>query len=149
VFSVLRRAQVVPPPRQHLSLRIERATPERLNRRARHTGQPRSTVAERYVLEGIRMDEQPDIRFVDGSLGRRSAVIGTGLDVWEIIETVRSNDDSVAEAAAYLEIKPDLIAVAVGYYGSNREEIDGFIERVREIADDEEARWLRARDALA
>ena len=136
-------------PREHLSLRIERATLEHLNRRARHAGQPKSTLAERYVFEGLRMDEHPGIHFVDGALGRRPAVLGTGLDVWEIIETVRANDDSIAEAAAYLEIDADPIEVAVGYYGSNREEIDAFIERVHEIAEHEEGKWRRAREALA
>jgi len=76
-------------------------------------------------------------------------VVGTGLDVWEVVETVRENDDSVAQAAAYLEIEVRLVQVAVRYYGSNREEIDAWIERVRDIAEDEEAKWRRAREALA
>jgi hypothetical protein len=37
----------------------------------------------------------------------------------------------------------------VGYYGSNREEIDAFVERVHDIAEHEEAKWRRAREALA
>ena len=68
-----------------------------MSRRARHAGQPKSTLAERYVYEGLRMDDHPGIRFVDGTLGRRPAVLGTGLDVWEIVETIRANDDSIVE----------------------------------------------------
>lgn len=79
------------------------------------------------------MDEHPGIRFVDGPLGRRPAVLETGLDVWEIIETLRANDDAISEAAAYLEIDSALVRVAVGYYGFNRTEIDAFIERVHEL----------------
>jgi uncharacterized protein (DUF433 family) len=135
--------------RGHLSLRIARATLERLERRARHAAQPRSALAERYVFEGLQMDEHPGIRFVDGALGRRPAVAGTGLDVWEIVETVRVNGDSIEEAAAYLEVDPSVVRVAVGYYGSNREEIDAFVERVHDIAEHEEAKWRRAREALA
>lgn len=95
------------------------------------------------------MDEHSGIHFVDGPLGRRPAVLGTGLDVWELIETVHDNDGSVEGAAAYLEIDPRFVRVAVGYDGSNREEIDGWIERVRDIADEEEGKWRRAREALA
>lgn len=120
-----------------------------LERRARAEGKPKSMLAERYLREGVQMDEHPGIGFVDGALGRRAAVVGTGLDVWEVVETVRENDDSVAQAAAYLEIEVRLVQVAVRYYGSNREEIDAWIERVRDIAEDEEAKWRRAREALA
>lgn len=124
-------------------------TLERLERRAGHAAQPRSTLAERYVFEGLQMDDHPAIRFVDGALGRRAAVVGTGLDVWEIVATVRANDNSIAEAAAYLEIAEDLVRAAVGYYGSNVDEVDALIERVHDIAEHEEAKWLRAREALA
>jgi len=37
----------------------------------------------------------PLIQFVDGPSGRRASLIGSGLDVWEVIATVRDNDGSV------------------------------------------------------
>lgn len=135
--------------RSHLTLRVEQTTLDHLNLRARHTGQPRSTLAERYIYEGLQMDEHPGIHFVDGALGRRAAVLGTQLEVWEIIETLRASDDSIAEAAAYHEIDEKFIRAAVAYYGSNRAEVDAFIQRVRDIAEHEEAKWRRAREALA
>jgi uncharacterized protein (DUF433 family) len=130
-------------------MRPELTTLELLERRARARGEPKTQLAERYLREGVRMDEHPGIRFVDGALGRRPAVLGTGLDVWEVIETVHDNGGSIDQAAAYLELDPRLVRVAVGYYGSNREEIDAWIERVRDIADEEEGRWRRAHEALA
>jgi len=135
--------------RDHLSLRVGKATLEQLDRRARRDAQPKSKLAERYLREGLQMDDHPGINFVDGALGRRPAVTGTGLDVWEIVETVRHNDDSIARAAAYLEIDALLVEVAIRYYGSNREEVDAWIERVGQIAEEEETKWLRAREALA
>lgn len=36
-------------------------------------------------------------------------MIGSGLDVWEVIATVRDNDGSVEGAAAYLEISVGLV----------------------------------------
>ncbi len=95
------------------------------------------------------MDEHPGIHFVDGPLGRRAAVLGTGLDVWEVVETVKANGGSIADAAAYLEIDPRLVEAAVRYYGSNKRDIDSWIRRVQAIANEEEARWQRAREALA
>lgn len=130
-------------------MRPERATLDLLERRARALAEPKSQVAERYLREGIRMDEHPGIHFVDGALGRRPALLGTGLDVWEVIETVRANDSSADQAAAYLEIEPRLVQVALGYYGSNRDEIDAWIARVDEIAEEEEGKWRRARNTLS
>jgi hypothetical protein len=55
-------------------------------------------------------------------------LIGSGLDVWEVIATVRDNEGSVPEAAAYLEIPVGLVEAAVAYYGEYRDEIDEEIQ---------------------
>lgn len=55
-------------------------------------------------------------------------MIGSGLDVWEVIATVRDNELSVSETAAYLEIPVGLVEAAVAYYGAYRDEIDEEIE---------------------
>ncbi len=123
-------------------------TLERLRQRARLSGEPRTRLAERYLNEGLLMDEFPGIRFVDDPMGRRPALIGSGLDVWEVIEVVKDNNGSTAEAAAYLEIEPRLVEVAVRYYGSNREEIDDWIARVHEFSEREEAKWRAAQEAI-
>jgi uncharacterized protein (DUF433 family) len=122
-------------------------TLERLRRRARLAGEPRTALAERYLDEGLAMDEFPGIHFVGGPMGRRAAVMGTGLDVWEIVKAVKDGG-SIEEAAAYLEIEPRLIDLGIRYYGSNREEIDDWLARVRELSEHEEARWRAAQDAL-
>lgn len=95
------------------------------------------------------MDEHPGIYFVDGAMGRRAAVMGTGLDVWEIIAVARDNRGSVEETAAYLEIDPRLVARATRYYRSNRDEIDDWIARNRELNAAEEAKWRAAQDELS
>lgn len=82
-------------------------------------------------------------------MGRRPAVIGTGLDVWEVVKVAKHNAGSVAETAAYLEIDPRLVEMAMGYYGANREEIDDWIARTVEFNELEEARWRAARGAVS
>ncbi len=64
------------------------------------------------------------MRFADGPSGRRAALVGSGLDVWEVIATVRENNNDVDEAAAYLEIAPGLVQASIAYYGDYRDEID-------------------------
>lgn len=128
-------------------MRPSLATLKRLRQRARLTGRARTALAERYLEEGLVMDEIPGIYFVDGALGRRAALIGTGLDVWEVVMAVKDNG-SPAEAAAYLEIEPRLVELAVRYYGGNREEIDDWIARVHELSELEESRWRAAQEAI-
>jgi hypothetical protein len=135
--------------RGQLSIRPSSRILERLRERARLLGQRHTVLAERYLAEGVLMDEHPGVHFVDGGMGRRPAVMGTGLDVWEIVAVVKDNDGSVADAAGYLEVEPRLVEVAVRYYGSNREEIDDWLGRVRELNEAEEARWRAGRAAVS
>ena len=103
---------------------------------------PLRTLAQRYIDEGLRSDEHPSIRFVDGPSGRRPTLVGTGLDVWEAIAVVRDNGGDVAEAAAYLELPEALLRDAVAYYAVYTVEIDRWIELNQLEAD--EARRTRA-----
>jgi len=108
----------------HFTLRFPAATSARLRERARRTGTPPRTLAQRYVEEGLRRDDHPLLRFVDGPSGRRAGLVGTGLDVWEVIATVRDNGSDLQEAANYLSLPLGLVQAAVAYYGDYRDEID-------------------------
>ena len=63
---------------QPLSLRLSAGAIERLRARAGSERLPPRTLAQRYVEEGLRMDEHPLVRFVDGPAGRRARLVGTG-----------------------------------------------------------------------
>jgi uncharacterized protein (DUF433 family) len=112
---------------EHFTLRLQAGTTERLQRRAKTTGAAPRSLASRYVEEGIRHDDNPLIYFVDGETGRRAALLGTQLDVWEVIATVRDNDNDVQAAAEYLNLPVGLVEAAVSYYGEFRDEIDAEI----------------------
>src|SRR4051795_3228281 len=131
-----------------LSLRIPQDTLERLAERARRAALPARTLAQRYVEEGLRMDEHPLVRFVDGPAGRRARLAGTGSDVWEGIATVRDNDGDVAASARYLGLPLGLVQAAVVYYGAHRDEIDGWLERNEREASEAHAAWLAGQAAL-
>lgn len=112
---------------EHYTLRLAAGMRERLSERAHRSHLPERTLAQRYLDEGLRHDAHPLIHFLDGPSGRRASLVGRGLDVWEVIATVRDNEGSLAEAAAYLEIPLGLVEAAVSYYGEYRDEIDGEI----------------------
>jgi uncharacterized protein (DUF433 family) len=100
----------------------------RLTEWARRAGLPERTLAQRYVEEGLRHEAHPLIQFLNGPSGRRASLVGRGLDVWEVIATVRDNDGSIPQAAEYLQIPAGLVEAAVAYYGEYRDEIDREIE---------------------
>lgn len=133
---------------QPLSLRLPDATLDRLGVRARSRSVAPRTLAQRYVEEGLRTDEHPLIRFVDGPAGRRPRLQGTGLDVWEAISVVRDNNGDEREAAEYLQIPLGLIQAAVAYYGAYRDEIDEWIELNARESEAAYAAWLAGQQAL-
>lgn len=109
---------------EHYTLRLAAGMRQRLSERASRSRLPERTLAQRYVEEGLRHDAHPLIQFLDGPSGRRASLVGRGLDVWEVIATVRDNEGSAAEAAAYLEVPLGLVQAAISYYGEHRDEID-------------------------
>jgi uncharacterized protein (DUF433 family) len=131
-----------------LSVRLSDATIARLGRHARRVHLAPRTLAQRYVEEGLRMDEHPLIRFAEGPAGRRARLMGTGKDVWEVIATVRDNGGDIAEAARYLEIPVGLVQAAVTYYGAYTDEIDQWIEVNAQEAAEAHAAWAAGKNAV-
>src|SRR5207253_3326949 len=110
---------------------------------------PQGVLAERYIDEGMRMDEHRGIFFRDGGSGRRPAVVGTHLEVAQVIETLRQNDNSVEATADYLDVSPAQVETAVRYYAAYTDEVDRWLEQSRVIAERERELWLRREQALA
>ena len=131
-----------------LSVRLNDATISRLGARARRVHLPPRTLAQRYVEEGLRMDEQPLIRFADGPSGRRARLLGTGKDAWEVIAVVRDNGGDAPESARYLEISLGMVQAAIAYYGAYTAEIDQQIEANEQEIAEAHAAYLAGQAAV-
>ncbi len=131
-----------------LSVRLNDATIARLGRHARRVHLAPRTLAQRYVEEGLRMDEHPLVRFAEGPAGRRARLVGTGKDIWEVIAAVRDNDGDAAETARYLEIPLGLVQAAITYYGAYADEIDQWIEANEQEAAEARAAWMAGKAAV-
>ena len=136
-------------PKEHRSFRLQSGLLDALQRRARESQEPLSTIAERYLDEGLRHDEHPLIVFRTGAMGRRATLAGTRLDVAQVIETVKHSNNSTHDAAEYLSIPEPWVRGCVRYYADFPDEIDEWIQRTRAIAEREEAAWRRTQAALA
>jgi uncharacterized protein (DUF433 family) len=131
-----------------LSVRLSDATIARLGRHAQRVHLAPRTLAQRYVEEGLRMDEHPLVRFAEGPAGRRARLVGTGKDVWEVIAAVRDNDADAAETARYLEMPLGLVQAAITYYGAYTNEIDQWIEASEQEAAEAHAAWMAGKAAV-
>lgn len=139
-------------PSRQFSARLDAGVVERLERRGERAGTNRSRLAERYIDEGMRMEDHPGIVFRDGPSGRRAALAG-GPDVWQVMSAIRasglSGDAAVQAAADWGSLSVGQVRTAVRYYSEYPDDIDERIRRNVEEADAEEAAWRREQNALA
>jgi uncharacterized protein (DUF433 family) len=131
------------------SVRFSDALLRSLQERARERGESANALAERYLEEGLRREEHPLIAFREGAAGRRAALVGTRLDVLQVIDTLRESANSVDATAEYLDIPEQYVRAAVRYYADFRDEVDEWRERMRAIAEREEEAWRREQAILA
>jgi uncharacterized protein (DUF433 family) len=136
----------MPKPR---SFRFDDALLAALEERARQRGESATAVFERYLQEGLRREDHPLIVFREEGGGRRAALVGTRLDVAQVIDTVLNSDNSVDAAAEYLAVPASSVRAAVRYYAAYQDEVDAWRERTRAIADQEEEAWRREQAVLA
>ena len=95
------------------------------------------------------MDEHPLIYFRDGAGGRRPTLMGARLDIWQVIETIRQNNNSVSEAAKYLRLPVPHVEACVAYYIAYEAEINEWTATEREAAEEAEISWRRRHELFA
>jgi len=137
------------PTHHQVSVRLSGSTFEKLERRRKEAAASRNALTERYVAEGVSMDEHPDVYFREGALGRRAALLGTRLDIWQVVATVRDSGNSVEDAADYLGLPVAKVQAAISYYATNREEVDEIASREAAAAERAEAAWRAGQEILA
>jgi hypothetical protein len=95
----------------------------------RRSGHSRSAVVEELTEEAAKTRLHPGIAF-RGGVPRRAWVIGSGLDVWQIVELMRSyKDDEESLRANHPLVSERHLRVTQAYAERFPEEIDALIER--------------------
>ncbi len=129
---------------RQFSARLDAGVVDRLERRGARSGLNKSRLAERYIDEGVRMDDHPGIVFRDGPTGRRAG-LAVGPDVWEVISALRATgldgDEGIQATAEWADLTVRQVRDAVGYYSEYPAEIDERIRPNEEEADAAERRW--------
>jgi len=97
---------------------------------ARRTGRSRGAVVEALAEEALRMRLFPGIAFKGIDWDRRAWVIGTALDVWQIVDA-HLDVESVQKMAAGGSVSERDVDLALSYYKRFPEEIDKAIAENR------------------
>src|SRR3712207_2421553 len=79
----------------HQSFRLPVDLLSRLRDVAARRGTSQTALVQRYLEEGLRMDEYPLIVFRDSTVARRPMLEGTRLDVAQVVATIRDEAGSV------------------------------------------------------
>ncbi len=112
------------------SIRLRTEDDRFVKEEARRLRRSRGAVVEAYASEAIRMRRYPGIAFRGEDYRRRAWVLGTGLDVWEIVALLR-DFGSERELVAEYGLTLGQVRIALVYYREFGEEIDELIARGR------------------
>jgi hypothetical protein len=116
------------------SMRLSKSMESLVELEAARTGRSKGAVVEALAEEALRMRLFPGIAFRGVDWDRRAWVIGTALDVWQIVDAYRdiesveqmadgegASERSINLALAYYERFPEEINVAIA---ENRQSIE-------------------------
>lgn len=112
------------------SIRLRSDDDRFVNEEARRLQRSKGAIVEAYVSEAIRERRFPGIGFSGEDYRRRATVLGTGLDVWELIALLGDFETPEALAEEY-RLTPAQIRAALAYYREYGDEIDELIARGR------------------
>jgi uncharacterized protein (DUF433 family) len=116
------------------SMRLSKSLETLVDNEARRTGRSRGAVVEALADEALRMRLFPGIAFRGTDWERRAWVIGTALDVWQIVEAYQ-DIGSIELMAAGGSASERQIRLALDYYSRFPEEIDEAIAENRRPID--------------
>lgn len=108
------------------SMRLSTQMERLVNQEAKRTGRSKGAIVEALADEALRMRLFPGIAFRGVDWERRAWVIGTALDVWQIVDAHR-DIDSIERMAEGGSANEQQIRLALDYYEMFPEEIDAAV----------------------
>lgn len=120
---------------QPFSVRLEEETEKLVDAEARRTRRSKSAVVEVFTEEAARARRFPGIAFRGDDARRRPWVIGSGLDVWEVLQMVEEFS-SVETLVAETQLTPPQVRLALAYRQAYPEEVEQAIADNRRPLDE-------------
>jgi len=108
------------------SMRLSKRMETLIDREAKRTGRSKGAIVEALADEALRMRLFPGIGFMGRDWDRRAWVMGTGLDVWQVVD-IYKDVGSVERMVEDWSIDERQAQLALDYYKMFPEEIDAMI----------------------
>lgn len=135
------------------SLRLPTDVRTRLERLAADHGERAASLATRLIDEGLRMTEFPGIAFKDSAASGRVPTLVRGPEVAVVIGVLSgleaTGEARISETAAWLDIHPTEVRLAMAYYTAFAAEVDERIALQQRTAAEERARYDAEQALLA
>lgn len=104
-------------------MRLSKRMEALVDREAKRTGRSKGAIVEALADEALRMRLFPGIAFNGTDSERRAWVMGTGLDVWQVMQMLEDFGSS-ERLVADTHLSERHIRLAVAYHKAYPEEID-------------------------
>lgn len=119
------------PKSKPFTLRLTPETDAWVDQEARRTQRSKGAIVEGLAEEAARMRRFPGVAFRGPDSSRRAWLVGSALDIWEVIEAYKDTG-SVEALLAISDLSERLVRLALTYYEHYSHEIDRAIAENRE-----------------
>ena len=109
------------------SLRLSEQTDRLVTAEAKRTKRSKGSVVETLAEEALKARLVPGIAFRGDDYNRRAWLIGTSMDVWQVVEAYKDFDEDFERTVAETDLTARQLRTAVSYYERFPQEIDDFI----------------------
>jgi uncharacterized protein (DUF433 family) len=109
------------------SLRLSAQTDRLITAEAQRTRRSKGSVVESLAEEALKSRLFPGIAFRGDDYDRRAWLIGTSLDVWQIVDAHRDFGGSTERMLAETDVTERELRTALAFYERFPDEIDAFI----------------------
>ena len=130
-----------PARRRPVSFRLPGDYEMRLNSHEAAARRSRSDLASEWAQERLDLLDFPCLEFRSNSSGRFAVIRGTRLAVWQLA-ALATELGWGKKLAQHLDVLPEAVASAQGYYHRHRAEIDALVAANDEAGFDEAKRWF-------
>ncbi|HEV2974913.1 MAG TPA: hypothetical protein VGX69_07920 [Solirubrobacteraceae bacterium] len=109
------------------SLRLSEHTDRLVTAEAKRTKRSKGGVVETLAEEALKARLVPGIAFRGDDYNRRAWLIGTSMDVWQVVEAYQDFDEDFERMVAETDLTARELRTAIGYYERFSREIDDLI----------------------
>jgi uncharacterized protein (DUF433 family) len=109
------------------SLRLSEETDRLVTAEAKRTKRSKGSVIETLAEEALKSRLVPGVAFRGDDYDRRAWLIGTSLDVWQVIEAYKDFGENFDQVVEETDLNERELRTALSYYRRFPQEIDDFI----------------------